>query len=249
MSKNKFKNNDPMNQKSSQPVDDAKNYGDGDSETHFGPDDTVRRLEVEEEPILLSEYVNVDTGEPLPQIEHPEIKRIPDYREHVTLTEPESIDFTVDQPLPEEKKHFSEGSYQAPKKQKTRDNDFYPSQDVLKRVPDSDDIDSRYYSEPLDPYAGVKSFDEVPADAPEDDVLRDPSLFQREMDSAVSPKAKGFPWWWILLPLILLALIYGLTRPATTPQPTPTTTTSFLPGIEVLVGNLPTVESANFIIL
>lgn len=27
----------------------------------------------------------------------------------------------------------------------------------------------------------------------------------------------GFPWWWILLPLILLALIYGLTRKPTPP--------------------------------
>lgn len=246
MSKNKYKNNEPMNQKSKQPYDERISNGEGVGETHFGPDEAVRRLEVEEDPILLSEYANVDTEEPLPPLEHPEIKRIPDYREHVTLTEPEAIDFTEDQPLPEEKKHFTEGTYQAPAE--PIDDNFYPSQDVLKYVPDSEDIDSRYYSEPLDPYIGVKDFDVLPL-GHEDDVLKDPGLFQREMDRAVTPTSKGFPWWWILLPLILLALIYGLTRPATTPQPTPTSTTSFLPGIEAIVGQLPIAGSTNFIIL
>lgn len=40
------------------------------------------------------------------------------------------------------------------------------------------------------------------------------------------PSRTGFPWWWILLPLLIIGLLYGLTRKPTESQTPPTSTTS-----------------------
>ncbi|PKK38898.1 hypothetical protein ABB02_01833 [Clostridiaceae bacterium JG1575] len=40
-------------------------------------------------------------------------------------------------------------------------------------------------------------------------------LFELEpapVEASSAEPSKGFPWWWILLPIVLLALIYALTR-------------------------------------
>lgn len=39
----------------------------------------------------------------------------------------------------------------------------------------------------------------------------------------------GFPWWWILLPLLILALLYGLSRQPAEPQTPPSSTNGQVP--------------------
>lgn len=41
--------------------------------------------------------------------------------------------------------------------------------------------------------------------------------------------AKGFPWWWILLPLIIIGIIWGLTRKPVDNTKTPESTTTQIP--------------------
>lgn len=50
--------------------------------------------------------------------------------------------------------------------------------------------------------------------------------------------SKGFPWWWILLPLIILGLIWGITRQPTGNKTTPNSSTSQAP-IQMMVVELP----------
>ena len=262
MSKNKYKNNDPLNQKNAQISDEslakAEPLPKSQNETHFGPDEQVRQVEIEEDPILLSEWADPQTEVPKPPLEHPTISMPLDYREHGSLTEPVAIDFTADNQIPSEKNHYSEEVY--PKSVTSKEHQPQQSKNI---EDGSDSIDSKYYSQPIDPYTGDKIFQEEVAEVrdrmdlnpgeegsardvrtfpdrisqrePIDprDIPADPTIRPAQTSRDSSPKDnKGFPWWWILLPLILLAIIYGLSRPATTPGTTPSNTTSYLPLVE-----------------
>lgn len=294
MSKNKYKNNEPLNQKNTELNDTDLSGRDPLNETHFGPDEAVRRVETEEEPILLSEWEDPVTEMPLPPLEYPEINLIPDYREHVTLTKPVAIDFIEDKPIPAEKKHYTEEDFPrtgAPPEgrhgRQTINDDapesvdskyyskpidpyvgekIFPEEDyaqigertdldpskrpIIEDVPES--VDNLYYSEPINAYTGDKIFPKDSFDPMDEPGYTGPTPLQRQMGRVSYTKRKGFPWWWILLPLILLALIYGLSRPATTPGTTsPNTTspktTSYLPRVETRVGNIPLPGEAYFI--
>lgn len=51
---------------------------------------------------------------------------------------------------------------------------------------------------------------------------------------------RGFPWWWILLPLVILGIIWGLTRdPIDDNNPTTTPTTTSKAPIQILITELP----------
>ena len=184
MSKNKYKNNEPLNRKGAGDPSEQK-----DSEVlepgpleeppevaGVDPDEDPRQEELktrmpEEKPEVVDEDFERVEEKPRIDKDHADILSKPDYREHNLHLE----------------------SHLEP----PQDPDQVFAGDQMNRINKNDISDARRDTRP--------------------------TLNERRGREVT----KGFPWWWILLPLILLALIYGLTRNPTPPadEPSGTTTT------------------------
>lgn len=186
MSRNKYKNNEPLNRKAV-PKDPPEPSVKTEEELlppgpleepppvpGVDPEDDPRQAELEtrmpeEAPEPVEEYFDREAEKPRIQPARADVLAPPDYREHHLHLESENPD-------PQDPKVYFAGDQ-------------------------------------------VNKLDEESGE-----VKRDTRLDRH--GKKPEPRS-GFPWWWILLPLILLALIYGLTRNPTPPvdEPSGTTTT------------------------
>lgn len=182
MSRNKYKNNEPLNRKVAPKdllEDQEELLEDGPLKEPppvegVDPDEDPRQAELqtrmpEEEPQPVEEFFDREAEKPRIVPAKADVLAPPDYREHHLHLESEN-------PNPQE-----------PKK-------YFAGDDIRKVNPDNGEAQQDTRNTRRDKKPEVRG---------------------------------GFPWWWILLPLILLALIYGLTRNPTPPvdEPTGTTTT------------------------
>lgn len=226
MSKNKYKNNESMNQTDKQPlVSEEQGLNDGRDRSLKGTEAGPSESFDEEEPVVLSQWMNPAKEEPIKETIHPELYQIPiDYKDHVKLAPTKPFDVTAGR-YPDADPH-----------DKPKNREYLPNNELF-HDDGSEELESmegRYYSEPLNPYTGEKASVRDQTVEKKEPLDRRPHRPQMRVNSA---KPKGFPWWWILLPLILLALIYGLTRPPAAPKTPSTSTTSFAPEINHLMAS------------
>ncbi len=203
MSRNKYKNNDLRKQSSqSEPqpnktVQTEEDYTSGDIFTEPA-------AESDFEPT----YSELLPDRTLPGLDRPGLNRIPDAIEQ---TEASLIKNIEDKPVPGESKFYPEGT--DPLTGGNRAYDAGEPSNIAGSERDDQTIDSRYYAEPIDPYTGDK-FNDVENGREEAEFIPENiSKFEPKKDSTLPDKSRNsFPWWWILLPLILLILIYVLTQ-------------------------------------
>lgn len=93
------------------------------------------------------------------------------------------------------------------------------------------DTDVRHPEEVIDHNRGDVTIPEddriVDSSIPERDIRREPQQVEDEVlrdtrvDYEPEPERKGFPWWWILIPLLLLGIIWAVINQMNKPEQAP----------------------------
>lgn len=211
MSRNKYKNNDSLNKKIKKPLDDETEAVllDGEDETGANDRSSARA--------------------PGPGASDPSREHIEEPRER---TIGDRSFANEDEAIPED--------VQREVMDPSRERDRFQRMDVWDNAQTKVRSTTDLYETDHSSHGGIGEFKEqLSTDgAPREKIteVTDPDSGTAH-GTAPAPR-KGFPWWWILLPLIILGLIWGLTREPKDADTTPESSTSQLP-VKMILAKVP----------